>query len=1364
MVAQIGSLAFSLSVDTRGVASGVGRAATVTERGMGRITRSAGLAEVSVRRTNRALAQPLRPFSLIAASRAFDTTSARAQLLRGSMIALTGAFGGFTAALGANILLRYADSFTELRNQIRVVSKDAGDLAAQFEAVEDISVRSRSGLRETAILYSRLRKSAPTQSAQEILEFTETIQKSLQLGGATAQEAASAAIQFSQAIASNRLGGEELRAVLETPLGLELAKGLDITIGKFRELGKAGELTSDVLFGALKKQGPSVARQFNSSIRTFDQSVTIADTRFTSYIGKLNDSLGATQLLGGAVISLTDNLDQLVPVLGSVVGLLGAAFGGRLLSSPFTRAGDAFAALRTNAKTELKAAEQVVQASKAENTASRNALAGLLRAQRSGRTVDFADVELGKAAEQASARANKQLPQLDTKKLRLLEEEGRLRRNLAQISANLTPAQIRSSEILGREQARLNAALVQERLVRQQIRGAVTAQTSALGLQATTGVGGAAAAKAVREQTRLTKELGRVQATITKLTESSTARRIALNEAETAAYTKAVTARAAVLSKLDSVTGKLVRVDTQRDALSVASRTARTAARASGQENLGAQIGQGGLVVSRAGAGLADAESKLKRATKAALPLGRAVTAVKSAFLGLSAFLGGPFGVAIAVGIAGMLAIGAQSAKTAAAVERGTRRLQSTLEDLRTVGLAGEAGSAERALSQLRIVKQIEDARQAISDNRIVIDDELKKIERIFQNAANTNAPFTETAVSGNEGAEAVAKFRKAMEELRSTGSDPAVFLAELRQMASSSGVSTEAIDSVDKIATKLLAASLAQDVFNKKQKEGEAALREGRSDQDVTIGDDSGRQAVRALAEKFNQATNFDRDVAKLVVKLEKSLKTKGVLLGKGAVEQIKIAAGTRVLLKKIGSEVKRSVSDAKALTTDIFNFRRSFGDQAATQAARVQEVEAQRRKITELRAALDAAAVSADNFGNRFSAEDLFGFDSQKAGGLFSSLATQIDELSRKLISGLDQQRFSSELDRIVAEFKALGASSSVLEQIRRETTAIATQTAIWKRELRDAEANLQRIGAGNFLQQGSLTAQAVNVPGGGGSRDTKVTITRPTPREIGEGVANSGLLDGARDSVDGLSRLNDTERENLSAIISVRDSILAQTSAFDRQFASLRTSPDNLSDNFTGSFELLDKQTAQFQSAVTALEAERNVIQANLGLKDLTPEQVEQGELRIAEITLQIAKLQQAFAALPPTRTGSERTVTGGLKLTEFRPLSAEQREFEKLLGFASGGSFEVGGSGGIDSKLVQFKATPSETVTVLKRGEHQALLNAIGAGSGNGGGRGIDVSVVMNLNNVQDRDSFELAREQVAVEFATSVEQALAERMG
>ncbi|TCM56153.1 TP901 family phage tail tape measure protein [Rhizobium sp. PP-F2F-G48] len=46
------------------------------------------------------------------------------------------------------------------------------------------------------------------------------------------------------------------------------------------------------------------------------------------------------------------------------------------------------------------------------------------------------------------------------------------------------------------------------------------------------------------------------------------------------------------------------------------------------------------------------------------------------------------------------------------------------------------------------------------------------------------------------------------------------------------------------------------------------------------------------------------------------------------------------------------------------------------------------------------------------------------------------------------------------------------------------------------------------------------------------------------------------------------------------------------------------------------------------------------------------------------------------------------------------------FKGLFGFANGGSFEVGGAGGIDSQLVAFKASPNERVSITKPGQERS----------------------------------------------------------
>lgn len=328
MAVQVGSLFVSMNVDTQPLAQGWARAQSITTGATGNIARQAGVAERSVQGFSNSLSG-FRPYSLIAVSRAFDNAADRAGLLRGSLLAASAVVGGFAAALTSNLILRYADSYTNLSNQIRVVSRDTSDVQARFASLAQVADNSRSSLEATALLYSRIQKAAPTKAPEDILRFVETIQKALALGGATAQEARSAAIQLSQAIASNRLGGEELRAVLETPLGLALAEGLGITIGRLREMAQAGKITSAEIFDGLTKIEGKINTQFANSIKTVDQALVQFDNKLVSYFGSVNNAYGATRLLVSGIDKLSNNLDTLIPALTTIAVLVSATFAGR---------------------------------------------------------------------------------------------------------------------------------------------------------------------------------------------------------------------------------------------------------------------------------------------------------------------------------------------------------------------------------------------------------------------------------------------------------------------------------------------------------------------------------------------------------------------------------------------------------------------------------------------------------------------------------------------------------------------------------------------------------------------------------------------------------------------------------------------------------------------------------------------------------------------------------------------------------------------------------------------------------------------------------------------------------------------------
>ena len=86
-----------------------------------------------------------------------------------------------------------------------------------------------------------------------IVKFVELMNKSFQISGAETSERNAAMLQITQAIASNRLQGDEFRSILENaPLVMDaLNRSLGVTQAELKKMAKEGEITADVLIKAM---------------------------------------------------------------------------------------------------------------------------------------------------------------------------------------------------------------------------------------------------------------------------------------------------------------------------------------------------------------------------------------------------------------------------------------------------------------------------------------------------------------------------------------------------------------------------------------------------------------------------------------------------------------------------------------------------------------------------------------------------------------------------------------------------------------------------------------------------------------------------------------------------------------------------------------------------------------------------------------------------------------------------------------------------------------------------------------------------------------------------------------------------------
>lgn len=193
-----------------------------------------------------------------------------------SMRGLTSAAIGIGSAFATAGLFQFADSLTNLDTRIALVTNSSKQATKAFTDITDIAFSTRAPLSAVADLYQKIATNADRLQAsqREVAIVTQTVSKAVQASGANAVQAEAAIMQLGQALGSGNLAGDELRSIMENALGLgkAIADGMGVSIGKLKEMGAAGELTSDKVFQALLKQSGQINNNYAKIGVTFSQA------------------------------------------------------------------------------------------------------------------------------------------------------------------------------------------------------------------------------------------------------------------------------------------------------------------------------------------------------------------------------------------------------------------------------------------------------------------------------------------------------------------------------------------------------------------------------------------------------------------------------------------------------------------------------------------------------------------------------------------------------------------------------------------------------------------------------------------------------------------------------------------------------------------------------------------------------------------------------------------------------------------------------------------------------------------------------------------------------------------------------------
>lgn len=223
--------------------------------------------------------------------------------------------GAIAGAFALDSITATVDEMTLLENRLRVVAGRFGSIRAVQRDLFSLAQETRSALSGVSILYSRIALNSEELglSHQRILDLTKAVNQAVQISGGTAQEAAAGIIQFSQAIASGVLRGDELRSITEQMprLAKAISDGLGVTIGDLRRMGAEGELGAKRVINALESQKEVLDKEFGSTEFTIGQSFTQLGNSLKVLADNANEASGATKTIGAGVRFLARSLEEI---------------------------------------------------------------------------------------------------------------------------------------------------------------------------------------------------------------------------------------------------------------------------------------------------------------------------------------------------------------------------------------------------------------------------------------------------------------------------------------------------------------------------------------------------------------------------------------------------------------------------------------------------------------------------------------------------------------------------------------------------------------------------------------------------------------------------------------------------------------------------------------------------------------------------------------------------------------------------------------------------------------------------------------------------------------------------------------------
>lgn len=236
------------------------------------------------------------------------------------------------ARAGAKAVFGLSDQLASSSARLSLIVDDGGSVDALEQKIMASAQRSRASYLGTMQTISKLGLQAGDafNSNDELIRFTELLNKNFVIGGSSATEQAAAMYQLTQAMGSGRLQGDEYRSIIENAPMLagaieEYMRNVQGATGAMKDWSSEGLLTADVIKAAVFNSADEVEARFQQMPMTWGQVWTQMQNKaiaaFDPVLSKLNQ-VANSERFETVTDGIVSGLATIAAVAGVVLDLL----------------------------------------------------------------------------------------------------------------------------------------------------------------------------------------------------------------------------------------------------------------------------------------------------------------------------------------------------------------------------------------------------------------------------------------------------------------------------------------------------------------------------------------------------------------------------------------------------------------------------------------------------------------------------------------------------------------------------------------------------------------------------------------------------------------------------------------------------------------------------------------------------------------------------------------------------------------------------------------------------------------------------------------------------------------------------------